>query len=106
MIDVVILYDDGCPNLDLARAAVSAAVGATGLPVQVREIERGDAPVESRGFASPTVLVDGRDVVAGAACTNVACRMYASSDGALVGAPPVEEIVAALRHTPTSARRS
>lgn len=99
MIEVVLLYDDGCPNLALARAAVAEAARVAALPVQVRELERGAAPLERRGFASPTVLVDGRDVATGTPCAGTACRVYAGPDGRLSGAPPVAAIVAALRES-------
>lgn len=97
MIDLVILYDEGCPNLGLARAAVSEAIRVAAAPVVVQELERGAAPIDLRGFASPTVLVDGHDVVVGTACGGTACRLYVGADGRSSGAPPVEQIVAALR---------
>jgi len=97
MIDVVLLYDAGCPNLELARAAVSEAARTAATPVHVREVERGVAPVELRRFASPTVLVEGRDVAIGTECGGTACRVYATADGRLGRAPPVAAIVAALQ---------
>jgi hypothetical protein len=101
MIELVILYDAGCPHLELARAAVSEAMRVAALDVQVRELERGDAPVELAGFGSPTVLVGGRDVLVGTACNGTACRVYADADGRLSGAPPIDPIVAALRRSVT-----
>ena len=97
MIDVVLLYDAGCPNLELARAAVREAVSTAALSVQVREFERGEAPIELRRFASPTVLVEGRDVAVGTACAGTACRVYATADGRFSGAPAVDDIVVMLR---------
>lgn len=111
-IDVVILHDDDCPSLPLARAAVGEAVRRAEAPVSVRELPRAAAPIHWRAFASPTVLVAGHDVVEGAPTQGVACRVYASDDGRLSGAPPVEHIVAALERArisddqPSSTTRS
>jgi Hg(II)-responsive transcriptional regulator len=95
-IDVVILHDDDCPSLPLARAAVGEAARRAEAPVSVRELPRAAAPIHWRGFASPTVLVAGHDVVEAPPCGGTACRVYTGDDGRLTGAPPVGDIVAAL----------
>ena len=79
--------------------------------VQLREIERGEAPIDLRGFASPTVLVAGQDVAAATPCATQcggkACRVYEGTDGRSSGAPRVDQIVAALqRAQPSSTARS
>ncbi len=111
-IDVVILHDDDCPSLPLARAAVGEAVRRADAPVSIRELPRAAAPIHWRTYASPTVLVAGHDVVEGTPCGGTACRVYAGDDGRLSGAPPVEHIVAALQRArvggdqPSSTTRS
>jgi hypothetical protein len=54
-------------------------------------------PEHARGFASPTVLVDGRDIVDATASDHRACRTYADASGRTSGVPPIEAIVDALR---------
>jgi hypothetical protein len=53
-------------------------------------------PEHARGYASPTILVDGRDVEGAQTIDGTAsCRIYATSDG-LVGTPSLQKIVGAL----------
>ncbi len=60
-----------------------------------REINdlRGAETFGMRG--SPTILVDGRDVVAGTASASMSCRLYRTERG-VDGAPTVEQLVKAL----------
>jgi hypothetical protein len=53
-----------------------------------------DAPVELRGYGSPTILVNGRDVMGAAPADGAACRLYLGTD--LAGAPPLQSLVSAL----------
>jgi hypothetical protein len=56
-----------------------------------------ETPEHARGYASPTILVDGEDLNGiGQIDGTVGCRVYATSEG-LRGVPTVEEIVAALK---------
>jgi hypothetical protein len=96
MIDVVILGDADCPNLELARTRVGLALAQLGLPQTWRELDRSAAPDAWRGFASPTVLVADHDVAPGdTGCA--ACRLYDDGCGGFEGAPSVELIVVALQ---------
>ena len=68
-----------------------AALAAAGMPVSVHEWDRDDAsaPPYVRGYASPTVLVNGRDVSGDRATADAAsCRA--------AGAPSAETIRRAL----------
>lgn len=97
MKDVVILSDADCPNVDTARERVATALQRVGQPPKWRELDREDAktPLAWRGYASPTVLVDGHDVVDGAS-GHSACRIYRDAQGRLDVAPSIDEIAAAL----------
>jgi mercuric ion transport protein len=96
---IELVFDDDCPNAERARARVREALAAVGMPPGWTEWRADDpaAPVHVRGYGSPTVLVDGRDV-AGAVPLEGArsCRLYAGEGAAPDGAPPVALIVAAL----------
>jgi mercuric ion transport protein len=100
MPQVTLIVEGGCPNIAEARARLRQAFAAVGEPPRWEERDVGaeTCPLELRKYGSPTVLVDGEDVggerdSADAAC----CRVYASTDGKLAGAPPVDAIVEALR---------
>lgn len=94
---IELVYFPGCPHVGAAREALAAALRAESLPQRWREWNRDDVstPERLRGYGSPTVLVDGRDVVPTAA-DGACCRVYAGSDGLHV-APSVEIIRNALR---------
>jgi hypothetical protein len=96
---VVIVHDADCPNVALARERVRCALERVGLPASWRELDRQDpeTPPPWRGFASPTVLVGGQDVVSGEA-SHAACRLY-EVDGGLSGAPSVDAIASALQRS-------
>ena len=97
---VELVYDRDCPNVDAARAALRCAYAEIGVaPAWVEwDLKARDAPHYVRGYGSPTILVNRKDVAgaephAGADC----CRLYHSDEGGVRGVPPVKEIVAAIR---------
>ncbi len=94
---IEILYVPDCPNLPVARDQVRRALDALGLPASwtERDLSAADVPSHARGFGSPTVLVERRDVMGALPSEGVSCRIYADSERR--GAPPVSAIVAALR---------
>lgn len=94
--NVQIVYFEGCPNADAARAAVRRCLEAEGLPVAFEEIdtESPDAPAELRQWGSPTILVDGVDVGGEPAPMGTSCRLYDNPDNR--GVPSDAAITAAL----------
>jgi hypothetical protein len=84
---IELVYFDGCPNADRARANLEAALGAGSW--REWNLSSGDTPERFRRHGSPTVLVDGRDVTGeGEANAAMACRAD--------GVPSVELIREAL----------
>jgi hypothetical protein len=81
-VEVELLLVPGCPNADAARAVLADAIGRLGVRVAVHE-RVGDYP-------SPTVLVDGVDVVTGRLLEQsvATCRL---------DLPTLSNVVAALR---------
>lgn len=95
---VELVYDADCPNVAQARAQLLRAFAEIAMPARWREWRRDEhrAPNRILAYGSPTILVNGQDVVP-AAGDAACCRLYAQTDGAFSGVPPVESIVTALR---------
>lgn len=93
---VQLLHFQGCPHVDAARQALRDALSAEDIEASVEEIDigRSEAPAWSRGWGSPTVLVDGKDVEGqGPQPSAMCCRLYTS------GAPSIESIRASIAAT-------
>lgn len=100
MMRVELVYDTNCPNVRGARSALLEGFRLVGLQPSWTEWDRmsPDSPVHVRGYGSPTILVEDRDI-AGVAPGTVAsnCRLYHSGSGSLQGVPTVEQVAEALR---------
>lgn len=88
---VEILYFEGCPNHEPARALVEQVATQLGVQPQVNLVVVPDAEAAARlrFLGSPTVRVDGRDVEPGAEARDafvLSCRVYRSERG-LSGQP-------------------
>ncbi len=101
MAKVEFIYFAGCPNIELARERLHDAFAVAGLTPQWIEWDRNEvaSPAHTRGWGSPTILVNGEDVTGGAPDHDEtsSCRLYVQSSGKFDGAPSVESIVDALR---------
>ncbi|MEX0692451.1 MAG: hypothetical protein WD934_04645 [Gemmatimonadales bacterium] len=88
--EIELVYFRGCPNADVARANVRAALEALGRATPVTEWDQlaDGAPERIKGYGSPTVLVNGRDITGVGAAAGATCRAE--------GAPSVAQISAAL----------
>ena len=93
---VELVYFQGCPHVDAARLAIREALAAMNMPLEWSEWDRENdsTPPALKRHGSPTVLVDGRDVVPTQNEGNC-CRVYAGRDG-MQSAPSVESIRSAL----------
>jgi hypothetical protein len=95
---IEVLGFEGCPNTPQTLANVEKAVADLGLAASVEYVDQHTLGEHDRrrGWPSPTVLVDGRDLFGmletqGSALLCMACRMYEG------GAPSKAQIEAALR---------
>ena len=93
---VQLLFFSGCPHIEAARLQLINAFLASGLEPRWTEhdVNHPETPVELRGYGSPSVLVNGRDVMGATPGDGAACRVYLGTD--LPGAPPLNELVRAL----------
>ena len=97
---VEILYFDGCPNHEPARALVERVAEELQLDpsVELVEVVDPDAAAALRFLGSPTIRVDGRDVEPGAEERQefvLSCRVYRTERG-LAGQPDEAWIRVAL----------
>ena len=88
---VEILYFDGCPNHEAARAMVERVSSELGLEPELRlvNVPDEDAARRLRFLGSPTIRVAGRDVDPEAGERDeyvLSCRVYRTANG-LVGQP-------------------
>ncbi|HTV54984.1 MAG TPA: hypothetical protein VMI06_08700 [Terriglobia bacterium] len=99
MITVELVYDRNCPNADRARANLLQALAAAAQGVSWIEWERDapGSPARVKGYGSPTVLVDGKDVAGSEDGEGgPRCRLYRNATNNFDGSPSVEKIAAAL----------
>lgn len=95
---VELLYVEGCPNVDVARARLGEAAKSVATEIEVRERRVADGTEASAlGMpGSPTILVDGVDVVVGGATPpSMSCRLYRSGEH-VDGAPSADVLTRAL----------
>lgn len=100
MMTVELIYDLDCPNAAKARANLVKAFSKSGREPRWTEWDRSapESTPYTKGYGSPTILVQGRDV-AGEASGNggSSCRLYRNGSDGFEGAPSVEQIADALR---------
>jgi mercuric ion transport protein len=103
---VELVYDRQCPSVPEARAHLLSAFVQAGLTPKWSEFQIGDAdvPEHARGYGSPTILIDGRDVSGAVVGAEMSCRLYKTEQGHLSRAPAISEIVAALASAATVPR--
>ncbi len=97
---VELLYFPDCPNLPAAREQLRRALEEVGRRAEWLEhdVMAPHAPAHVRGFGSPTILVDGKDVAGADPTSGGSCRVYPGSD--VRGVPALAAIRAALRVRP------
>jgi hypothetical protein len=102
---VEILYFDGCPNHEPARALVERLAAQLRIEPEIRLVEVADpeAAVALRFLGSPTVRVNGVDVEPGAAERRdfaLSCRIY-RSEGRVAEQPQESWVREALTEAAT-----
>jgi len=100
---VELLWWDGCPSWPEALAQLEEAMGELGLEpgsVELREIQSNEQAERERFPGSPTIRVDGADVVApNGAPIGLACRVYRLRDGRPSPTPDPTDLREALERS-------
>jgi hypothetical protein len=103
-LQIELVYDPGCPNVELARDVLASACRSAGIPAVWTEWDSEDpmCPEHVSNLGSPTVLVNGEDVAPGPhpwmpreQGDGPRCRVYRDGD-ALVPAPPLARVKDAI----------
>jgi hypothetical protein len=99
VVEVRLLYFDGCPNWRDAEQRLRQALEQLGLSDSAVSLQRVETAEDAERLAfhgSPTILVDGVDPFADPATPiGLACRVYRTPDGS-DGAPTVAQLTNAL----------
>lgn len=100
---VELIYDSGCPNIKDSRSQLLRAFVQAGVNPQWKEWDRtsSESPDYVRAYGSPTILVNGTDVMGasvgqGAYADSSSCRIYNLASGQASGVPPLDAIATAL----------
>jgi hypothetical protein len=100
--DLELLWWEGCPSTEKALTELRQALSDLGIAnaeIHTREFKT-DEDAEQAGFrGSPTILIDGRDLVPAAADEPIglSCRVYRRRDGRISPTPDPDDLRDALR---------
>jgi hypothetical protein len=97
---VELLFWNGCPSHPQALAQLRAALAAAGHDpdaVVMREVHDEAQAATERFIGSPTIRIDGRDIVdPGDEPPSLSCRVYRLRDGRFSPTPDPEDLRDAL----------
>jgi hypothetical protein len=97
---VELLWWSGCPSWEQALAQLRAQMAELGLDpgsVEVREVGSEAEAEHERFVGSPTIRVDGADVLdPGAEPAGLTCRIYRTRDGRISALPDPADVRDAL----------
>ena len=98
---VELLYWDGCPSHPRALSELRAAMAEAGLDpdtVLVREVDTDQRASRERFVGSPTIRIDGVDVIPPEEeePVGLTCRVYRARDGRIVPVPDPADVREAL----------
>jgi hypothetical protein len=85
---VELVYFTGCPNVPELRRLLDRCLQQCGLAPELVEVNTDEpsAPAGYRQLGSPTVLIDGVDILDGAVGSAESCRLQLPSEAELTAA--------------------
>jgi hypothetical protein len=107
VVHVEVLFWDGCPSHPRAVEELREAMAELGLDpsrIELREVDTDAAAAAERFVGSPTIRIDGADIVPPPAGepTGLTCRIYHRRDGRISPVPDPADV----RDSLTAAMRS
>jgi len=101
-VNVELLWWEGCPSTERALETVREALTELGLEateVRTREVRTDDEATELGFLGSPTILIDGVDLVPAAddEPIGLSCRVYRRRDGRISPLPDPDDLREALQ---------
>ncbi len=107
MTDLTFLYFEDCPSHDVALARLREVLREEGIQAEIKiiKVETDEQAKELKFIGSPTILIDGQDIVTphDAAIVGLACRAYTLEDGRISPLPSYEMIRNGIRRGIASA---
>ena len=97
-VSVELVWATYCPNAEESRSLIRDALGSLNLPERWSEWEVGDRhmPPHCQGYGSPTIFVNGVDVLnQGRTEWTTGCAVYSNIYN-MRGVPTLEELIGAL----------
>ena len=99
--ELTFLYFEDCPSHDEALHRLREVMQEEGIEssIEIIKVETEEQAQEHRFVGSPTILVDGEDIVSPSPGTRhgLACRAYTLEDGRISPLPSYEMIRRAIR---------
>jgi hypothetical protein len=99
-VHVELLFWEGCPSYPKALADLRAQIEALGFDpaaIELREVMTEEQAQEERFIGSPTIRIDGVDVVdPGTQPAALTCRIYRRRDGQISPTPDPADVRDAL----------
>lgn len=95
---IELIYEKNCPNVDDTRKTLKEALTICGCSLHWIEWEQSDpkSPKYIKNYGSPTILINGKDIITNQISSSQCCRIY-EKDGHLQGVPNVEKVIDAIR---------
>jgi hypothetical protein len=98
---VELLWWDGCPSYPETRADLERTLAAAGLDsrIEMVEIESDEQARRERFPGSPTIRIDGEDILPGpdGEPHSLTCRVYRLRDGRPSPTPDPQDLLEAIR---------
>src|SRR5262249_52145836 len=96
---VQLITFSGCPNAEVTRESLRRSLSQAGLDPTFEEFDNTapETPKPFRDWGSPTILIDGVDVGGERAPTGPSCRLYSDASGQMIGCPPQQLLLDAIR---------
>ncbi len=97
-VQLELVFDSDCPNVDEARDVLKRALQSLSLPLNWQEWERSDqnCPDYAKEYGSPTILVNSKDVSPSAHNDSACCRVYPENTE-FKGCPSLDNVIAAIK---------